>query len=255
MAGQMLIEHEIIKVLGRRRMDKQLATVSGHYILCGFGRVGRVVSDEFARHKMPFVIIERHSEAIEDARIKGYFHVQGDCTQDDILIAAGIKRAKGLINTVPDVAESVYTTLTARQQNPDLFIMTRADSPNGEQMLMRAGANRVISPQVAAGTRMAMAALRPNVVDFISLAAFGEKDGVRVEEIIVSPGSKLVEKSFKEIDIRAKYGLNVIGIRKPGGKLILNPDADYKIESEDTLIMAGSDEQLSGLDELCRKPS
>jgi voltage-gated potassium channel len=256
MAGQMIIEGEIVKIFGRRRMDKQLAAISDHYIVCGYGRVGRVICDEFARHKALFVLVERNQEAIDEARSKGYLYIFGDCTQDQVLLSAGIERARGLINAVPDEADAVYTTLSARQHNSDLFIMARADSLSAEQMLRRAGADRVISPQASAGVRMAMAALRPNVVDYITLAAGGdERTGVRMEEIIVSEGSKLSGKSLKEIDIRARYGLNVIGIRKPDGKLIFSPSADYSVQGADTLIMVGDIDQLTRAGELFIKPS
>ncbi len=249
--GQMLIEGEIARFFGRRRMDKKISTLSDHYIICGYGRVGRVVCEQFDRHKMPFVVIERDQEAIDEVRGKGYLLVPGDCTQDEILVSAGIDRAKGLINAVPDEADAVYTTLSARQHNQKLFIMARADSTNAEQMLKRAGADRIISPQAAAGARMAMAALRPNVVDFLTLASAGDESaGVRVEEIMVSDGSPLAGKSLKEIDIRAKFGLNVIGVRKSEGKLIFNPTADYGVQVSDTLIMVGDIAQLARIGEL-----
>jgi voltage-gated potassium channel len=256
MAGQMIIEGEIVKLFGRRRMDKQLSAISDHFVVCGYGRVGRVICEEFARHKTKFVVVERNSEAIEEARSSGYVFISGDCTQDQVLLSAGIKRARGLINAVPDEADAVYTTLSARQHKPDLFIMARADSQSAEQMLKRAGADRVISPQASAGVRMANAALRPNVIDYITLAAAGdEQSGVRMEEIIVSEGSKLSSKSLKEIDIRARYGLNVIGIRKPNGKLLFNPSADYIVQIDDTLIMVGDIDQLARVSELFVKQS
>jgi voltage-gated potassium channel len=251
MAGQMIIEGELVKLFGRRRMDKQVAALSNHYIICGYGRVGRVVSEEFARQKVRFVVVERNAEMIEEIRVKGYLYVLGDCTQDQTLFTAGIDRAKGLINAVPDEADAVYTTLSARQHNPLLFIMARSDSPGADQMLKRAGADRIISPQASAGIRMAMAALRPNVVDFITLASTGdETTGVRVEEVEVSAGSLLPGKTLKEIDIRAKYGLSVIGIKKSDGKLQFNPPADYHIQAGDTLIMVGDVEQLARIGEL-----
>jgi voltage-gated potassium channel len=250
MIARMIIEGEIIKFFGRRKMSKQLSVISGHYIVCGFGRVGRVVCDEFSRHNIQFVVVEREPDAVGLIKEMGLPFVEGDCTQDTVLLAAGIARAHGLINAVPDEADAVYITLSARQHNPDIFIMARADSPNAEKMLKRAGADRVISPQVAAGTRMAMAALRPSVVDFISIPTDRDEKGARVEEIEVMAGSRLVGKSFKDIDIRAKYGLNVLGVRKSDGSIIYNPTANYIIEIEDTLIMFGSEEQLSRVDEL-----
>ena len=245
LSGQMLLEGELAKLVGRHKMDRQLSKLSGHYIVCGYGRVGKVVCEEFASNSFPFVVIERNIEAIEEIKERGYLFIEGDCTGDQNLLDAGVERARGLINAIPDAAEAVYTTLTARQQNPTLFIMARADTPNCETMLRRAGANRVISPQVAAGTRMAMAALRPNVIDFISLASVSEKEGMRVEEIRVGANSELTGKTFKEIDIRAKYGVNVIGTKKATGVIEFNPSADYKVNEKDTLIMVGSAEQLA----------
>jgi voltage-gated potassium channel len=253
MTGQMLIEGEIVKYFGRRKMDKQLAAISGHYIVCGYGRVGRVVCDEFSRHKVPFVLIEKNEDAMNEIRARNYIFIQGDCTDDGVLISAGIKRARGFMNTIPDNADAVYAILTARQHNPELFIMARADSASAEKMLVRAGADRVISPHAAAGTRMALAALRPNLVDFISLAAVGETEGIRVEELRVPEGSGVDGKTFKETDIRARYGLNVIGVKKPDGKLMFNPAADYAITAGDTLIIVGSSDQLSKIDQLLEK--
>ena len=251
--GQLFIEGEITKLFGRRKMEKQLSSITGHHIVCGYGRVGRVVCDNFAAHKTSFVVVERNDEAVRDIKGKGYLYVHGDCTEDESLIGAGIERARGLINAIANDADAVYVTLSARQHNPDIFIMARSDSPDAEQKLKRAGADRVISPHAAAGIRMAMSALRPNVVDFISLATGSDKDGVRVEEIMVPDGSAVGGKSFKEIEIRARYGLNIIGVKKPDGKVIFNPTADYVIDSGDTLIMVGSAVQLSGVDELLRK--
>jgi voltage-gated potassium channel len=235
-------------------MDKKLAAISSHFIVCGYGRVGRVVCEEFARHRQPFVLIERNHQIIEDVKSRDFLYVHGDCTDDQVLISAGIQRAKGLINAIADEADAVYITLSARQHNSGLFIMARADSIPAEQKLKRAGADRVISPQVAAGTRMALAAMRPNVVDFMAIAVSDEKDGLRIEEVVVSSGSSLIGKSFKEIDIRAKYGLNVIGIKRADGQIVYNPTADHIIETGETLIMVGGGGQLSRIDELCAAP-
>lgn len=251
MAGQMIVEGQVIKLFGRHRMDKKIASMKGHYVVCGYGRVGRIICQEFQRHKTPFVIIERNPELVEDIIQKGYAYYQGDCTHDQSLIAAGIDRAKGLINSVAEEADAVYITLSARQHNPDLFIVVRADSLSAVQKLKRAGADKVISPHVSAGTRMAMGALRPNVVDFMTIAHLEDEEGLRIEEVVVSDRSSLIGKSFKELDVRDKYGLNVIGIRKPDGKMVYNPPAERVIGGGDTLIMVGGGDQLSKIDELC----
>lgn len=251
MGGQMIVEGQVLKFFGRHRMDKKMASMKGHYIVCGYGRVGRIVCEEFQRHKTPFVIIERNPELVEEIIRKSYAYYQGDCTDDQSLIAAGIDRARGLINAVAEEADAVYITLSARQHNPDLFIVARADSFSVVQKLERAGADKIISPHVAAGSRMAMGALRPNVVDFMTIAQLDDEEGLRIEEVVVSDGSSLIGKSFKELDVRARYGLNVIGIKKPDGKMVYNPPAAQVINGGDTLIMVGGGEQLSRIDELC----
>ena len=209
-----------------------------------------MVCEELRLHGIPFVVIERETQLINEIKAKDYLFIEGDCTTDQTLLASGIARAKGLINAIPDIAEAVYATLSARQYNPTLFIMARADTSNAEQMLKRAGADRVISPQVAAGMRMAMAAIRPNVVDFMTIAALGDRGGLRVEEVSMPNECRLIGMSFKEIGIRAKYGLNVVGIKKSNGEMLYNPAAEYVIAQGDTLIIVGGSDQLSKIDEL-----
>ncbi len=251
MAGQMIVEGQVLKFFGRHRMDKKIASMKKHYIVCGYGRVGRIVCEEFQHHKTPFVVIERNPELVEEIILKKYVYYQGDCTHDQSLVAAGIDRAKGLINAVAEEADAVYITLSARQHNPDLFIVARADSFSVVQKLKRAGADKVISPHVSAGSRMAMGVLRPNVVDFMTIGRLDDEEGIRIEEVVISDGSSLIGKSFKELDVRAKYGLSVIGIKKSDGKMVYNPSAEQVIGGGDTLIMVGGGEQLSRIDELC----
>jgi voltage-gated potassium channel len=247
--GQMIIEGQLLKILGRHRMDKKLASLSDHFIVCGYGRVGMIVCDELHRHKVRFAVIEKNPELIEELIAKKYIYHEGDCTSDESLLSAGIKGAKGLINAVADEADAVYITLSARSHNPDIFIMARADSSAAEQKLKRAGADRVISPHIAAGSRMAMSAVRPNVVDFMSIES-GDGLGIRIEEVEVSESSRLVGKSLKEMEVRARYGLNIIGMKKTDGRMIYNPSADQIIDGNDTLFMVGDIDQLSKIDEL-----
>ena len=251
MLGQMVVEGQILRILGRHRMDKKLSSLSNHYIVCGFGRVGKVVCEEFEQNNIPFAVIERNSELIDKIIKKGYIYYPGDCTSDESLLASGINKAKGLINAVADEADAVYITLSARSQNPDLFIMARADSPSAEQKLKRAGADRVISPHISAGFRMAMAATRPNVVDFMSIKPNGDGEGLRIDEVVVAKSSKLVGQTFKGMDVRARYGINVIGVKKTDGKMLYNPSPDHVIESEDTLFLVGGSDQLAKIDDLC----
>ena len=251
MAGELIVKRQLSKLLGRHRMDKKLASLKDHFIVCGYGRVGKVVCEEFSRFKTRFVVIERNPELVEELIAKGYIFYQGDCTDDQSLIAAGVERAKGLINAVANESDAVYITLTCRQQNPGLFIVARADSLSAVPKLRRAGADKVISPHVSAGSRMVMGALRPNVVDFMTITPLEGEAGLRIEEMVVSEGSRLIGKSFKELDVRAKYGLNIIGIKKTDGAMIYNPSAHQVVMAGDTLIMVGGGQELSQIDELC----
>lgn len=251
MAGEMIVQGQLLKLIGRHRMDKKIESLKDHFIVCGYGRVGRVVCEELTRFRSRFVVIERNSELIEELVGKGYIFYQGDCTDDQSLAAAGVDRAKGLINAVASEADAVYITLTCRQLNPGLFIVARADSPSAVQKLKRAGADKVISPHVSAGSRMVMGALRPNVVDFMTIAPREGQEGLRIEEVVVSDGSRLIGKSFRELDVRAKYGLSIIGIKKTNGRMIYNPPATQVVDPGDTLIMVGGGDQLSQIDELC----
>lgn len=248
-AGQMIIEGQLLKILGRHRMDKKLASLSDHFIVCGYGRVGKIVCNELNQNKIPFAVIEKNPALIEEVIASHYVYHEGDCTSDDALATAGIKKARGLINAVANEADAVYITLTARSLNPGLFIMARADSLSAEQKLKRAGADRVISPHVAAGMRMAMSAIRPNVVDFMSIEK-GDGLGIRIEEVEVSESSRLVGKSLREMEVRARYGLNIIGLKKTDGRIIYNPSADQIIDGKDTLFMVGGSDQLTKIDEL-----
>ncbi len=247
--GQMMLEGQLSKYLGRRMMEKQLKKLNNHYIVCGYGRVGETVCQELKRNHVPFVVIERSTELLEQMENSGITFISGSCDDDEVLKAAGITRAKGLINTIANEADAVYVTLSAKQLNPDLFIMARADSPGARIKLLRAGATKVISPQIYAGIRMAQTSIRPNVVDFMSLAADGAHDGLKIEEVAIKKGSRLVGATLKNSGIRSKLGITVIGAKKRGLEMYYNPPPDFLIEEGDTLILIGNSSQLEKIEE------
>lgn len=247
--GQMILEGQLRKYLGRRIMEKQIKKLKGHYIVCGYGRVGETVCQELKRNNVPFVVIERSTELIEQMESCGIVFISGSCDDDENLKAAGIQRAKGLINTIANEADAVYITLSAKQLNPDLFIMARADSPGGHVKLLKAGATKVISPHIYAGIRMAQTSIRPNVVDFMSLAANGVSDGLKIEEVAIKKGSGLVGTTMKNSGIRSELGITVIGAKKKGLEMYYNPPPDFLIEEGDTLILIGDSPQLEKIEE------
>jgi len=244
--GQVILEGQIRKVFGRRKMDSRINKLSDHYIIAGFGRVGRQVVDEFVDRRVPFVVIEKDESSLEYLDRHGYFYKIGEATEDDVLKEAGIERARALVSTLPSEADNVYLTLTARHINPNLYIIGRADNPGGEKKLMRAGANSVVSPHILGGTRMAMSALRPNVVDFMQMTAIGGS-GLGIEEVAVPVNCRFSGKTLVESNIKAEYGVTIIGIKKPGLKMQINPPPDALIEEEDILVLVGSQDQLEKL--------
>ncbi len=244
--GQMILEGELRRILGRRKMDKKIKRLDDHHIIAGFGRVGRQVADEYARRRVPFVVIENDNAAINYLESTGYSYVSGEATEDIVLDEAGMDRAKVLVSTLPSEADNVYLTLTARHMNPNLLIIARADHSHGEKKLKRAGANVVVSPHVLGGMRMAMASLRPNVVDFMQMTSLGEA-GLGIEELMVPEKCDYAGKSLVDSRIKAEFGVTVIGVKKPNQSLSINPDPGLIIRPGDILILIGSTQSLETL--------
>ncbi len=249
--GQLFVEGQIREILGRRKMEKQVSKLKDHFIIVGYGRVGQMVYSEISKAGEKAVVVESDPEILEQLIRDGALYVEGSAIEDDVLLDAGIKEARCLVDTIPDEADSVFISLSARQFNPGLYIIARADSKSSEKKLLRAGANRVILPYEIGGKRMAIASLRPNVVDFMTLESFGAQMALSIEEVEILRDAKLEGKTLKEVDLRSKYGLTVIGIRKPNGDLKMHPPAETKMDEGDILVLIGKTENLEQLSELC----
>lgn len=249
---QMVVEGQILSILGRRRMEKDVKKLKNHYILAGFGRVGQVVYEEFVKRDRRFVVIESHPDIIQILQNKGILYIEGNSTEDEILQMAGIDRATAIVSTISSEADNVYLTLSARQLNPDLKIIARADSSEAEKKLYRAGADRVICPHRLGGRRMALSILRPNVVEFMEIESSGTDEDIAIEEVIVPEGSILDGVLLKDSDLKNKLDLMVISIKKPDKTIHFNPAANTKIEVGDILVLIGRKENLTRLDLLTR---
>jgi voltage-gated potassium channel len=245
---QMVVEGQILSILGRRRMEKDVRKLKNHYILAGFGRVGQVVYEEFIKTRKQFVVIENHPDIIQTLQNKGILYVEGNSTEDEILQKAGIDRATAIVSTISSEADNVYLALSARQLNPDLKIIARADSSEAEKKLYRAGADRVICPHRLGGRRMALSILRPNVVEFMEIESSGTEADIAIEEVIVPEGSILDGVLLRDSDLKNKLDLMVISIKKPDKTIHFNPTANTKIEVGDILVLIGRSENLSKLD-------
>jgi voltage-gated potassium channel len=248
--AQIMFEGQIQRIMGRKKVEKKINALSDHYIICGFGRIGSLICKEFKANHLPFVIVEKDIETTEKLDEDGYLHLKGDATLDETLLKAGIKRAKGLISVVTSDTENVYITLTARGLNPDLYILARSGEEGSDIKLKRAGANKVVSPYIIGGSRMAQSILRPNVVDFIEIATGSEHMDLQMEEITIPAHSAFAGETLVSSGFRKEIGVIIVGIKKSQGKMVFNPHSQAKIEGGDTLIVLGEPISISKLEDL-----
>jgi voltage-gated potassium channel len=245
-----LLEGELQRGFGRRRVQRSIDKANGHVIVCGYGRMGRMVCRELVAKPADFVVVDRDVEALRLAEADGNRCIAGDATEDAVLEAAGIRRARGLVSALSTDADNVYVVLSARELNANLVIVARAEDDRSERKLLHAGATRVVSPYAIGGHRMAHALLRPTVLDVIDLATHSHGLELQIEEVEVTPGSFCDGVTLQASGLRRAAGLIVIAIRKPAEETTFNPTADTPIAAGDRLVLMG---QAGGLRELDRR--
>ena len=246
-----LVEGQLLEVMGRKKLERQIKKLKDHYIICGYGRVGRIVCEEIKKSKpTPLVVIDTDSTLTPQIEEHGYLYFLGDATREECLLKAGILSAKGIATALDSEADNVYITLTARGLNPDLFILARAGRRGSEKKLERAGANRVVSPHQIGGFRMAQALLRPHVTEFIDFAFTDLDTNLGMEEIPVRPNSKLSDISLVDSGIRQQFDLIIVAISKATGEMLFNPASHTRIQIGDTLIALGQRSNLIKLERL-----
>jgi voltage-gated potassium channel len=251
--AQLMFEGQIQQIIGRKKVEKKIDALSGHYIICGFGRIGSMICRELAANDVPFVIVERNTDVVEQIEDSRYLWMKGDATLDETLIRAGIQHAKGLISVVTSDSENVYITLTARGLNPDLYILARSGEEGTELKLKRAGANKVVSPYAIGGMRMAQSILRPSVVDFIEIATASEHLDLQMEEICIPQDSDFAGKTLVSSGFRKETGVIIVGIKKSHGHMIFNPNPHDEIDEGDTLIVLGDPSSVDKLELLVKQ--
>ncbi|WP_448872571.1 potassium channel family protein [Desulfobulbus propionicus] len=243
-----MIEGELRGLYKRRKMNKEIARLRDHYIVCGFGRIGKEICKILQEHHRPFLVIEKDEDEIKNLEELQYIWLKGDASDDDALHSAGIERAKGLVSVVASDADNLYITLTARGLNPELYIMTRSSGGPGVQTkLKRAGASKVISPYSIGARRMAHLIVRPTVTDFIDLTMRAGELDLIMEELRVSPTSHLIGKNLIESEIRKKYDVIVVAIKRQDGTMLFNPKPNSVIMIDDILIVLGASELILDL--------
>lgn len=262
---QGLIETEIASVFGRRKLFKDISQLKEHYVLCGAGRMGLRIISEMERKGVDFVIIERDEAVAERLLTKGHLVLIGDATDEAVLKGAQIASAKALVAAASNDAENVYIVLTARGLNPKLHIVARAVELSAERQLIRAGANKVVSPVLIGSHRMAQAALAPAVADFIELTTMTETLDLNFEQIRIGEGSPLDGKALKDSGIRAEHNAMIVAIVPKSVAtalatvsdehqgMLFNPPADHVLQAGDMLIAIGTRSGLEALSTIARQ--
>jgi len=247
---QTVIELELGEYFGKRRMKRMIDKLDKHYIVCGYGRVGRAATRELEQAGVPIVVVDRNPEKVERAMREGLPALAADSTQDSTLEQAGVRRAKGLIAALATDADKLFLILSAKTLNPQLKVAARVGEEEAEQKLRRAGADTVFAPYTNAGHHMALSLVRPHVIQFLDAATRDIGLDLRLEQIRVSETSEMVAKSLKQMQLRRDVGVIVLAIRKAGGEMLFNPPADAEIGAGDYLIVMGEDQQVRKLEAL-----
>jgi voltage-gated potassium channel len=245
--SQALLEFELQSFFGRRRMEREIDRLDGHYVICGMGRVGRSVARELARKPVPFVMVENAEAKRQRYASENWLVIAGDATQEQTLREAQIERARGLIAATTTDATNLYIVLTARGLNPHLKIIARASEDSAEKHLLTAGADSVVSPYLFAGQRIAQSLLRPNVVSFLDTATTHLGIDLEIGEIQITSDSIFAGKTIESSRIRQERGVIVLAIKRRE-EMRFNPAPDERIEPDDCLIAMGEPAQLQRLE-------
>ena len=235
-----------------KRRRRAIEKLRDHYIICGYGRVGQQIGEEFRAAGAVYVVVDFHDEALAEARERKDYFIEGDGTDEDDLSAAGLAHARGLVASSDSDADNVYITLSARAARPDLLVVARASNADAAKKLQIAGAERVVQPYSAAGRVMANLMLKPQVTAFVDVVTSAAGTDLRFEELEVPPDWAPTGRTIGELRIRGHTGAVIVAVRKRDGHFETTPDPDLPLEAGDVMIAAGTDEELRSLDELFR---
>ncbi|MCA9147066.1 MAG: potassium channel protein [Planctomycetaceae bacterium] len=241
---QMVLEGELEILLGHRRMTRGIENLSGHVIVCGFGRIGEVLSTDLKHSRRDFVVIDTDSERFEAAKSQGFLCICGDATSDEILLEAGIERAKTLVSALPSDADNVFITLTARTLCPSIQIFSRAEHPTTERKLIQAGASKVIMPAIIGAHQLERLISRPSTAHLIELVSQSDFFDVELDEITLPENCKLVGVTVSATEAHRKHRLLVVAVKQADASMIFNPGAEYVFKAGDIAIVMGRAEDI-----------
>ena len=251
---QFMVEGQIRILFGRRRLDRQIGQLENHYIICGYGRIGRVLASKLLQKPVDLVVIEQDRDLIPVMEADRVLHISGNATEESNLIKAGIHNAKGLVAVLATDTDNVFLVLTARQLNPELFIMARATQEDSKITLEAAGASKVESPYNIGAASMAHRIIRPTVTSFLDQAFAYRRTEIQMEEIPIDPRSELAGLLLKDSGIRQKYNLILVAIKQANGEMLFNPSFETVLKGGDTVIAVGNRDNLVEL-EMCLNPN
>lgn len=248
-AAEVFLGERLWVSLEERDVNRQLATIKDHYIVCGYGRMGREITKEFQRHGERFVVVDR-DKAWRATLLEAHIpHVIGDATHDDVLLKAGIERARGLLAVVDSDPDNVLIVLSAKGLNSKIQVVARATNEEMESKFRRAGADTVTSPYVIGGQRMAFALVRPAIYNFLNMVVYSEELNSEMGQLTIQEGSPLLGTSLRECQLRGRWGAIVVAIVGRDGKILISPDPNLKLSLGDTLIVVGPTENIQRLEE------
>lgn len=241
---RLLIEGELKKTYGRRKLGKKISALKDHFIICGYGRIGSLISHELRKHNKQFVVIENDPVRVEQLEEESSLYLPVDATLEESLVKAGIMKAKGIVTALMSDSDNVFITLTAKGLRPEIFILARASDDRNQIKLTRAGATRVVCPYFLGGKRMSQILIRPTVVDFIDIVIMDDSLGLQFEEFRITSGSDLIGKDLVESNLRKDYGVIIVLIKKHNGEMIFNPERSELLETDDVIVLLGEKEDM-----------
>jgi voltage-gated potassium channel len=247
MIAQAMVDVQVRSIIGRRRLGLKIRSMKNHYVICGFGRIGKIICRELKANDIPMLVIDNSPENRQALENEEMPYIADDATSEDVLVEAGIERAKGLISVVASDADNLFITMSARGLNPALFILARADEEQAEKKLLRAGANRVVMPYLIGGQKMAQTIVKPAVTDFLEFTVHNRDIGLEIGEVVVSEKSRLNGMTLIDSGIRQEMDVIIVAVRKRDGEMKFNPSSQTRIEAGDTLISLGKIDDLRKL--------
>jgi voltage-gated potassium channel len=241
---RLLLDGNLLERYRRRQVNKLIEQLTDHFIICGYGEMGQIIVRMLLEQQIPVVVLEIADDVTARLSERDILHIRADATEEESLLAAGIQRARGLVTVINKDTDNVFIVLTARDLNRDLFICSRASTSGTEKKLIKAGADRVVSPYASGAVRIAHNILRPTVTDFLELALSGEGMELSMEEFAVPEGAAIVGKMLIDSGIRYEFNLIVVAIKRLDGRMIYNPSPQETFEAGDILIIIGPRDNL-----------